>query len=372
MYKRIYILGAGSSIGHSKDIFPSITEFLIKAKETGLIQEGFFSELKKYTENILGKSVFDGNTKINIEELYTFIEIDIERNPSWELFATRQQLLKLIQNVLIELEKQIHNVEGEYNEFLNKKLTRSDTIITFNWDLLLDNILKREYCLKNYPVLDGSIPDFQCSQYGNFIYDLSALGLHMKKGIINTPYRAWNFGKGYYLKAHGSIDWFFCGNEACRAQNMVFPLLEPAQEHHCSQCHESLKLLIIPPVLKKDFRQFPLIRLIWNLAAKKLSSVDELIIWGYSLPPTDFYSSWLIRKARESSISKLAIINPSVCIGNGDNKKMKIETKFIRRFYDIFHDKLRKEAIYLYESFGDFCNSLDVIKKYNFEVDNHL
>jgi hypothetical protein len=364
-HKRIYILGAGSSIGHSRGIFPSITKFFDMAKQLRLNSRGRFNKLENYVQNIMGKSIFDRRTKINIEDLFTHIEIEIERKSSWELSSwelleIRQQLFEIIQDVLLILESKLHDSTSELNNFQGM-LSQSDTIITFNWDLLLDNILKRETYLTDGNLKIGTAP---YDQYVNFILGLSALGeMTLAGSSIRKPYNVWKGERGYYLKAHGSIDWFYCSNEGCRGFHKVFPLSDPISFHYCSECHERLDSLLIPPILNKGYRRYPLIRRIWNLAAKELSSVNELIIWGYSLPPTDFYSFWLIRQSRQSSNLSVNIINPEVLTKLKGEYRMNV--KFVRKFYNIFRGKISKESISLYYSFGDYIAGKDIFKGYN-------
>jgi len=114
--------------------------------------------------------------------------------------------------------------------------------------------------------------------------------------------------------------------------------------------------------LNKGYRTYPLIRRIWNLAAKEMSLVDELIIWGYSLPPTEFYSYWLMRQARESKLRKLIIINPDVI--NKYQRKYVINRRFVARFYDLFRRKISEKSLILYDSFMDYDANEDVLKKY--------
>jgi hypothetical protein len=349
--KRIYILGAGSSIGHSKGLFPSITGFFSSAKKLGLSFQSQFNLISNYAEKVIGQNILSGKDRTDIEALFTHIEIEIERKPSSDLLAIRQQLLKLIQEVLIGLEEKLNNQKGEYHEFISM-IGPKDTIITFNWDLLLDNLLNRKKILADR-LMQLKDNDANSGQYWKFIIKLSAFGEQTIDGIaFEKPYRDWNPATGYYLKAHGSVDWFYCSNESCRASRKTFPLLEPALTHYCSECHEPLESLLIPPALNKEYRHYPLIRRIWNLAAKELNSAEELIIWGYSLPPTDFYCHWLLRQARESPLRSLVIINPSVFHRYRGKKKQ--HTVFIRRFYDIFKDKISNNSLYLYESFADY------------------
>lgn len=356
--KRLYVLGAGSSIGHTKGIFPSVTGFFPLARNLKLFSTSEFSELVSYVEEVFGLAV---KNKINIEDLFTQIEIDLEKTSASRLLEIRDKLFDLIQHVLSNSEKDMLDEEGQYNRF-SSKLEPSDTIITFNWDLLLDNVLNRKLILSALETgkKDESI---RSGQYWQFILHLSARGEETWEHIaIKAPYYDWNPNMGYYLKAHGSIDWFYCLNDSCRAFRKVFPTLNYTTTCFCGECHEKLQRLLIPPVLNKGYSQYPLIRRIWNLAAKELSSADELILWGYSLPPTDFYSSWLLRQAREAPLTRLVIIDPAVRTGR---KQARLNSRFVKKFYNIIRGKKPKEIIELYENFDDYCDGTDLIKKHN-------
>lgn len=358
--KRVFILGAGSSIGHSLGIFPSITGFFSSAQSLDLYSKMDFGLIAEYVEKVMGRDIYGNRVTIDIEALFTNIEIEIQRRPFSSLLEIRRQLLKLIQDVLIGLTNKFGNKESEYHYF-KIDINDKDTIITFNWDTLLDNVMNRERILLNR-YFNKKDQEPLSGHYWEFINNISAFGERTwdRMGIGN-PYKDWNPDNGFYLKAHGSIDWFYCSNDSCRASRKVFPLPEPTLNYYCSECHEILECLIIPPVLNKEYRQYPVIRRIWNLAVKEISSSDELVIWGYSLPATDFYSDWLLRQARNSSISKLIIIDPAVY----DRKNNRLRASFIRRFYNILRGKLEKESIILYDSFMDYLNGYNVLDKYS-------
>jgi len=357
--KKIFIIGAGSSISHSKGSFPSIDTFFQKAKETGLDKTEEFKRLAKYITENIGKNISISREKVNVEQIFTYLEIDYEKNSLPQISQLRNDFLYIIKSTLLELSQKLDNSISDYHHFV-ESLDTADTVITFNWDLLLDNALHREVILKERYQLSKST-DYPKKQYNNYIIELSALGeLTWGKLTFSNPYRQYDSSKGYYLKAHGSIDWFYCDNQMCRAYGSVFPLLEPNKTYYCSECHEPLTMLIIPPILNKTYNQYPIIRKIWNLAVKEIKTATRLIIWGYSLPPTDFYVSWLLNQARQGNIQTLTIINPEVI----DTKKKRIKTIFVRKFYNYFRDKVSKENIYLYETFSDYLNQDDLKKKY--------
>ena len=356
------MLGAGSSIGHSAGVFPSIEGFFSKAKEMNLQSGENFKLLADYTLKILGRNIFVSRDNTDIESLFTYIEIELERNPSPDLIKVRLHLLRLIQDVLISLESKVNVNNGEY-KLLVSQLNQSDTIITFNWDLLLDKYLSHKELLESR-YNKKKIGNLKNAHYDQFLMSLSGFGEQTWQGVsIQSPYESWSPDNGFYLKAHGSIDWAYCSNDVCRASRKVFPILKPSKIHYCSECHEPLQILIIPPVLNKGYRQYPIIRKLWNLAAREMVTVDELIIWGYSLPPTDFYASWLLRQAREAPLSKLVLINPEVVSKKAG--KVMLGVKFIRKFYDLFRRKLPKESITIYESFEDYTSNNNVLIKYN-------
>ncbi len=102
-----------------------------------------------------------------------------------------------------------------------------------------------------------------------------------------------------------------------------------------------------------------MIRKIWNLAIEEISVADEIIIWGYSLPPTDFYAYWLL-KHTDKMCSKIALINPGALNKNRDRKNI----AFLKPFRDVFSwvDRSKTE---LYECFQDYCEKHDIYEKYN-------
>jgi hypothetical protein len=357
---KIFILGAGSSIGHSGGSFPSITEFFSHAKDFGLYSKNKFENLAKYTKQNMGYNIYSTKKQIDIEALMTHVEIELERRSSPRLLGIRQELVELIQLVLITAETRSTTRNNEY-ELLRKRLGDKDTIITFNWDLLLDNVLNRMPILQSYQENTKDLRKYKSGQYYRFILDLSAIGEKTWDSVfIREPYREWNSPAGYYLKVHGSIDWYYCSNESCRFFRKVFPVLNPSVTYYCSECHEQLERLLIPPVLNKEYKQYPLLRRIWNLAAKEISLAEEIVIWGYSMPPTDFYSAWLLRQCQKKSLMKLTIINPAV-----KTKNNTVASGFVRHFYELFRRKIEKDSLFLFENFSDFDNSQDILTKYN-------
>ena len=87
-----------------------------------------------------------------------------------------------------------------------------------------------------------------------------------------------------------------------------------------------------------------------------MSVANELTIWGYSLPPTDFHSSWLLRQAREAPLHKLVIINPQAA----SEKTGKVKATFIRRFKNAFRGRIKEIDISVFRTFGDYVEGNEV------------
>lgn len=361
--KTIYILGAGALISHSNENLPDINRFFLKAKELLPkyydIPKDDLNIIQDYIYKKFGINIFNKVTRTNkpdIEYILTQIEIELERKTSGKLIILKENILNLIKYVLIRSDI---DRTGDYNDFI-KILNPNDSIITFNWDLCLDNIMGRE------SIINGkSYNEFKDNPYYNFHYDFTETSNFFPENMgADKPYIEWPSNHSYYLKMHGSIDWRYCTNNSCKNKNEVYPIVEALEDYNCPCCHEKMNILLIPPVLNKQYLQYPLIRQLWNTAVNEIMKVNNLVIWGYSLPATDFYSKWLLNYARFSpGFNKIIIINPEIINKNKNNYTVRYT--FIRKFYDLFRDLIPKNQLFLYSNFDNFRNDIDISKEIN-------
>ena len=299
--RKCYILGAGASISNTNGRMPSIDSFFEKARESYLLIEyperlqSFYS-LNKFTKNIYGIDIFKGKAKIDIEQLMTLIQIQIGNNPDGYIKSAEEELLFLIRQVL--LDSSINTGESEYERFA-KTINDEDSILTFNWDIQLDRALDK-HLRKQYKAFKMKFSGDAQSTWDNLTIKPPAVRTNEKNGI--------------YLKLHGSVDWYYCDQEFCRAKSLVFPLENMFEDNYCSVCLERVKNLMIPPVLNKNYHSYPLIKAIWNSASIELEKADELVIWGYSFPPTDFYTQWLLRRV-DRHYTRISVITPIWYLG---------------------------------------------------------
>jgi len=371
MSKTIYILGAGASYSHSNKEFPLINDIFKVAKESAILVLSILGKndeirpmyecVRNYIEEKFDKDILDSRQKMNIEEILTILEIDIEKIKSNDLQIIRDRMISIIFMTFYYLTEKSYYYKrnSDYFTFFNH-LKKNDTIITYNWDVLLDNILDRENLIEKIKVrelYEQDIENTSKKQYLKMLMDLSAYrDYHNFR--INAPYEKYH-SEGYYLKLHGSIDWLYCPNEDCGLYAKVFPIKNINGEYKCHECSSKMKHLIIPPVLNKNYSGFPFIKKLWNIALEELQLADELVIWGYQLPPTDFYNKWLFRQTGDL-LKKVSIINPA-CFHKRKDKKLQRNKVFLEPFLDIFQTKRKFPEISYYENYIDYINN----EKYN-------
>ena len=265
-----------------------------------------------------------------------------------------ENTVSLIRHVIANLQKEIDE-NGDYKRFKDA-LWESDTIITFNWDTMLDDILGRK------EILNDRKRWTEHNQYANFIMNLSGWKETTYKHMtVEPPEKEFDFTNGYLLKLHGSVDWFQCKNTECRAYNKAFPILDFESIYYCSECRSRLIPIIIPPVLYKKYNEYLIIQTLWNMANDEVSNADEIIIWGYSLPPTDFHANWLLRQV-DYTVKALTIINPST-IRQSDTPTYNYT--YLKHILSPIEHKLDESEIFIYENIDDYFNRITVDMKYS-------
>ena len=365
---KVFIIGAGASKGHTNGDFPVINEFFKVANKLNILSDGGkkikpgYEDLEKYVRENFNLNILKKD--INIEEVMTNLEIDIEKSDSYELIILRNKIINIIRETLNKLSKKPFSEDSEYNLFY-KTINNNDTILTYNWDLLLDNVLGREIVVPDFSKI------FELEKKDNLQYLVmweKLTGIRdLTWGKTDIPYVNYQ-SEGYYLKLHGSIDWAYCPNRDCGSYSKVFAVNQLDKKHCCFECGSEVQYLIVPPVLNKDFRNIPFMKKVWNFARNEISMADEIIIWGYSLPPTDFYSKWLFHQVKEN-LKTVSIINPA-CF-----KKVKREGKFkyqrnlqfLNPLIEIFQHKTEKNKLEYYENFKDYYNNIDFYRKYGID-----
>lgn len=243
--------------------------------------------------------------ELDLENLLTSIELEREfRNAGSDetgfLLRAHNKMVRFTWRILALCTVQRY---GEFTQELVRSLAVNDSIITFNWDLLID--------MEFSPFVGADHPQHH---YNNFF----ALALRDPSvRMIAGPPGA----QGLFLKLHGSLNWLFCANEKCPAHSeiqldrSIESSLNRAMGIHvwdetCQRCGSTTMPLLIPPLLRKPITENWIIRSAWGLARQRLLSADVIVIIGFSAAPTDFYATWLLHSTTEHRAPAVIVVNP--------------------------------------------------------------
>ena len=361
---RVFVLGAGFSKCYrqskthvqmplARDFFPTFNKLDIS---TNLwVKVGRIVNYVRNTRGIAPEQFSSFNE--DIELLHSEIEDklraslqDKEGPDSLLLLGLYNEVIFLFASVLNEIQ---NGPVSPTHVRLAGKLTSEDTIITFNWDTLMDRALATS---------KGWNPD-------------TGYYIHPKKIYRNgwvDPDECTEMSWPYLLKLHGSSNWLTGATVFDEQRNIVhshsstpdtvylyestidpydcydgryMPGYEPYSYGYyppnlpdkgrtlpegCISARFILRdpftpkgkygesgimsmPLIIPPVKHKSYDFFgTLFRQIWDLASMRIQTADEIHLYGYSFPSTDHQSDELFRRAftKRTTIPDIVIINP--------------------------------------------------------------
>jgi hypothetical protein len=179
------------------------------------------------------------------------------------------------------------------------------SIVSLNWDILLDNALYS--ALEEHDSRTGDYDPFGVVDYCCYISSLAQDKPRIRSGLWSLGCRGYNVK---LLKLHGSMNWLQCPN--CQRLFVEFgdkqQILDQVGHtlcRHCQKCgHENrLKGSLVMPTFLKDLSNFQ-VKLVWQNAGVELMEARRLVFIGYSLPHADFEFRQLLSRMvhREAAI----------------------------------------------------------------------
>lgn len=340
--RTMLILGAGASLGAAKYPIESSWRKAMAKMPSG---ENFFHDLlvQEKTEthdkrlfNILGPMLpglhdlitrawnLEGKggqfvpekwKQLNIEEVCTFLDIGSRmygRGTQYQKVfeLARSSLLSFIAFVLSMKSDGFH---CEHLMDILYRMPSIDSIVSFNWDTIVDFTLERT----------------QLPMYKGY------LDLMTKEPIRVRDFR----NRPLLLKLHGSLNWIICPNPECYLHGKprlavkgkkLTRLFRTGQMRRCPHCGNDLgEPFIVPPTSQKMIRRATLLHKLWLIARDKLPKCHRLVFVGYSFPSTDFYSEWLFRQIYfiDGPLPEIFIVNPEAM-----NKRSLVAQRYDRLF----------------------------------------
>ena len=317
MTRKIYFLGAGASreagIPTQKELWEQIEERLTKKGDKKIKPVLDFASYLNFAKP---------NTKVNINtaELLTIMDLALEQNVSLGKYGgdDLRKIRNILVNAMCDILEQAAYKEGAgvLAEFC-QKLTGEDSIISLNYDTVIDHILMD--CM-------GEI------DYG-FSFDQ----------VFGTPFFGKREGKQLLLKPHGSLNWRYCSR--C---NHIYLLLDKRKEGcsrqlTCPADKHPLREVIVTPTYHKKFL-VPQLHNVWMLCFEKIKEAEMINFVGYSFPPGDVHIIHLIKRAvlAGGKIPEINVISPD-SRGTVFERCENIFSKFNyyrTSFRDYFYDRI--------------------------------
>jgi hypothetical protein len=306
MANRVFLLGAGFS---KPAAFPLANELLhfvqthLKAS-MNVRDIDFKKELKTFIDGL------DPSLLSNIELLLTYIDLAL-LNHSVGIFtqcASPEELRlfrKKFSGALVRAFNNAHfKLSGGYpNEELYRIfcdiLRAGDTIITFNYDLIVEQELWKQ---KKWTFIDGyglekDVKDFSAPFGGTYS------PTHPTESLIKV------------YKLHGSLGWI---SDYFKEEIIFIGMPDYFQGYTGLHCESNLQIAgaggdegttLIEPTYIKRFNCTPILD-IWKQSIEALRQSNELIIIGYSLPEADAAAyAFLTSGVYNSQLTAVTVVN---------------------------------------------------------------
>ena len=271
--KVVYVIGAGFSAPLG---FPTINDLLVrlwdrlKPNEKGKLEEVIAFHHP-------GFSTSRTTSFPNVESLLSDITVNAELFEASrtftggftkaELETRRRTLLQGVEGWFHEILDALKEEESKWlMEFGEKVRNERATIISFNWDLVLDRLLFGQNLAR--------------SSYG--------FGPNPVDGVV-------------LLKPHGSLNWYADDGKFIKEERRF--LLHGKGEASVygfrrfrapSSRRRKYEPLIVPPMHLKNFDR-AIFRTVWKRCVKELSAANEVRFLGYSLPDADYQARFILR-----------------------------------------------------------------------------
>jgi hypothetical protein len=299
----VLILGAGATVGAS---------FAADATVQPPLNADFFTQLQRVgpkhqaTARTVIKDVvglFGPNFTLTLEDYFTQLESMIDATrftpkklapiTASELRGCRERLMKGLSAVLeASTDDAVRVGDGcDHHRDLVKHLQPRDTIISFNYDCVMDHALR---------TFGG---EKWSARYGYAFPQPSRVGSEGDRHWSASPPASDANSSIYLLKLHGSLNW----------------QLPPADDGEITlkrRLHVQRgtpRFTIIAPGWSKHDRDQPIFEDLWKKAERALRAAQTIAVVGFSFTPTDLHVEAVVRLAlaRSRSLRLLVIVNPS-------------------------------------------------------------
>lgn len=315
--KLVFILGAGTSIGAGA---PSLENFLpmmfgdVKKNYPQIANK--FNSLEEYKRTNIGEC--------NVEEFLSFLDfISIIKSANSQELVYRQNLKELIIKTLIySLGNVPSNINSIYSEFASFARATQTSVITFNWDILLDEFFDYNYGSDLLQPRDSSTTQLPRNHY--------------------------------LLKLHGSMNWLVPKKGE---KKVLF-------QRYKQDMDGVQEPLIIPPTYMKFYKTnseneklgLKMLGEIWFKSLEELSTADCIFIIGFSFPEVDQHFKLFLKHAIKRN-KELKNRVPEIYVITKPKRLVKEKIEFEEKYNQILKNMEVKPNFY-YMDFFKFVNNV--------------
>lgn len=245
--------------------------------------------------------------KINIEALYRYVEEEITRlqredreteyphvdDPSVRTISVRYELLKYIHRSLSLI---CYYCLSRYHRVLAEHIVNhGDNIISFNWDILLDEALR---CTDKWNYEDGYGVEFKKVFHKGKKRKRMSMGRRTSKNLMLKPHGSIN----WYKKVRGNDDLFLFVPVERKYRGGTFGMIEALErDKDKNQYFTSM----VPPGLKR--KAFPSV---WVQVKQVLERAREIIAIGFGFNDNDCHVRREFEDVSFRKDLKIVLVNP--------------------------------------------------------------
>lgn len=323
MEKIVYVLGAGFSVTAGLPTQYELTKEIFNPQFSddnrySLAQYSLFETQAKLLDLLKNEFGIDSSNDffLSLEDIYTALDRCIQENSNFRYFHPEEllylrQTLDAILILALKAKSKLSKNSDYIEKFAKNLIEISSTrvgkyrkhdpisVITTNWDILLDVALREQLQINNKGVID-----YMC--YVSSLKDDPTI----KPGI-----QALTEGQFIVklLKLHGSINWLSCP----KCQRIFIDFYRRVidygvfREATCKYCTKEysgdpalsprLRPMLLMPTFVKDLSNFQT-KLIWRNSGVEISEADRIVFIGYSFPLADFeFRQVLIRNIQRDT-----------------------------------------------------------------------
>lgn len=317
----VFILGAGFS--------KAIARGMPLSDELGQEVERLLEQREHRLPAELTKGTFEEWLSRLAEDQPDLLEHENLRRRAW--FAEiAQAVAEVIERQQREIRSDGYEPPAWLRSFIGAAHGWRATVITFNYDTLLEDAVNRSY-----------FRDFDAPGVSNRVRSCDVLG-HLPPSADAAE--AGPYSTFHLLKLHGSVNFYRASGDGVGSSLERWPLEGETHREHVDPLQESMtrniaeqfglrrdaplgkvedpserkarvlfgyETFIVPPAaLKSPYYRSTFLRSVWRRAREAIERASKLYLVGYSLPETDLVTVGLIRESLPAGASVFVVNRP--------------------------------------------------------------